>query len=272
MPHSDRFLPCSAPVPGRAAAGYLTSTTALELTEAPKRLVVIGANAIGLELGQFFLPVGTQVSFVDMAERIAPSEEPEVSEAWASVLTAQGAAVHTGAQMLGVRRSTDHVEVTVSVGAHQLVLTCDEVLVATGRRPNTDELGLEAAGVVVDGRGALAVDEELRTANPRTFGAGDVTGAPLFVYVSADEGALAVDNALRSAGQKVDLTGLPRVTFTAPQVAGAGLTEAQAIAAGYDVATSVLPLAAVPRALVNRDTTGLVKLVAQAGTGRLLGA
>ena len=264
--------PAAPPIPGLAEAGYLTSTTALELTGVPKRLVVIGANAIGLELGQFFLHVGSEVTFVDVAERIAPFEEPEVSETLASVLVAQGAAVHTGAQVLGVHRRDDHVEVRVQVGAHELVLACDEVLVATGRRPNTDGLGLEEAGVTLDGRGALVVDDELRTANPRIFGAGDVTGAPQFVYVSAYEGALAVDNALLGAGRKVDFTGLPRVTFTAPQVAGAGLTEAQAHAAGYEVETSVLPLAAVPRALVNHDTAGLVKLVAERGTGRLLGA
>ena len=266
--------PAVPPIPGLAEAGYLTSTSALELTEVPKRLVVIGANAIGLELGQFFLHVGAQVSFVDVAERIAPFEEPEVSEALASVLAAQGATVHTGAQVLGVRRSADHVEVRVRVGVgdREIDLACDEVLVATGRRPNTEGLGLEAAGVALDGRGALVVDEELRTANPRIYGAGDVTGAPQFVYVSAYEGALAVDNALLGAGRKVDFTGLPRVTFTSPQIASAGLTEAQAAAAGYEVETSVLPLAAVPRALVNHDTQGLVKLVAARGTGRLLGA
>jgi mercuric reductase len=264
--------PAAPPIPGLAEAGYLTSTSALELTEVPKRLVVIGANAIGLELGQFFLHVGTKVTFVDVAERIAPFEEPEVSGALTSVLTAQGAAIHTGAQVLGVQRGKGHVDVTVQVGARQFDLVADEILVATGRRPNSEGLGLEAAGVELDGRGALVVDDELRTANPRIFGAGDVTGAPQFVYVSAYEGALAIDNALLGAGRKLDFTGLPRVTFTAPQIAGAGLTEAQAAAAGFEVETSVLPLAAVPRALVNHGTAGLVKLVAERGTGRLLGA
>ena len=264
--------PAVPPIPGLAESGYLTSTSALELTEVPKRLVVIGANAIGLELGQFFLHVGSEVTFIDVAERIAPFEEPEISEALASVLAAQGAAIHTGAQVLQVDRHDGHVTVRAQVGEHELDLTCDEVLVATGRRPNTEGLGLEGAGVTLDGRGALVVDDELATANPRIYGAGDVTGAPQFVYVSAYEGALAVDNALLGAGRKVDFTGLPRVTFTTPQVAGAGLTEVQAAAAGYEVETSVLPLAAVPRALVNHDTAGLVKLVAEVGTGRLLGA
>ena len=264
--------PAVPPIPGLEETGYLTSTSALELTEVPKRLVVIGANAIGLELGQFFLHVGSEVTFVDVAERVAPFEEPEVSEALASILVAQGVSIHTGAQVLGVARGKDNVEVSVRVGEDQLNLACDEVLVATGRRPNTDGLGLDAAGVTLDGRGALVVDGELRTSNPRIYGAGDVTGAPQFVYVSAYEGALATDNALLGAGRTVDFTGLPRVIFTSPQVAAAGLTEAQAAAAGYEVATSLLPLSALPRALVNHDTAGVVKLVAEAGTGKLLGA
>jgi len=264
--------PAVPPIPGLAESGFLTSTSALELTAVPKRLVVIGANAIGLELGQFFLHVGSEVTFVDVAERIAPFEEPEVSEALASILTAQGAVIHTGAQVLGVRRARDQVELTVRAGEQHLDLVADEILVATGRRPNTEGLGLEKAGVELDARGAILVDDELRTANPRIFGAGDVTGAPQFVYVSAYEGALAVDNALLGAGGRTDFTGLPRVTFTTPQIASAGLTEAQAAAGGFGVETSILPLDAVPRALVNHDTAGLVKLVAEAGTGRLLGA
>lgn len=264
--------PAAPPIPGLTEAGYLTSTTALELTEVPKRLVVIGANAIGLELGQFFLHLGSDVTFVEVASRIAPFEEPEVSDALAEVLLSQGATIHAGAQVLEVRRSAGHVDVAVQVGDRRFDVVGDEVLVATGRPPNTDGLGLEAAGVDVDERGAVMVDDELRSSNPAVFAAGDVTGAPQFVYVSAYQGALAVDNALLGAGRKVDFAGLPRVTFTSPQLAGAGLTEAMARAAGHDVKVSVLPLEAVPRALVNHDTRGVVKLVAEAGTGRLLGA
>ena len=264
--------PALLAVPGLDEAGYLTSTSALELTEVPKRLVVIGANAIGLELGQFFLHLGAKVTFVDVAPRIAPFEEPEVSEALASVLISQGATVHIAAHVLGAYRSDGHVDVTLEARGRRFVVPADQVLVATGRRPNSDGLGLELAGAEVDQCGAVVVDDELRTSDPAVFAAGDVTGAPQFVYVSAYEGALAVENALLGAGRKVDFAGLPRVTFTTPQVAGAGLTEAQAREAGWEVETSVLPLEAVPRALVNHDTTGLVKLVAEAGTGRLLGA
>jgi mercuric reductase len=264
--------PAAPPVPGLDEAGYLTSTTALELTETPARLAVVGANAIGLELGQFFAHIGSKVTFIDVAERVAPFEEPEASAALTEALTGQGAVVHTSAQLNKVRRNGDARVLEISVGGRELVVEADEILVATGRRPHTEGLGLDVAEVETDARGAVVVDELLGTTNPLVWAAGDVTGAPQFVYVSAYQGALAAENALLDAGRPVDLSALPRVTFTAPQVASVGVTEAAATAAGRNVKTSVLPLDAVPRALVNRETTGLVKLVADADTDRLLGA
>ena len=264
--------PAAPPIPGLAGAGYLTSTTALGLKTVPERLAVIGANAVGLELGQFFLHLGSAVTFLDVADRIAPFEEPEVSQALAGVLAGQGATVHAPAQVLAVERGGDVRRIRVAVDGTETVIDADAVLVATGRRPNTAGLGLEAAGVATDARGAVVADAQLRTTNPRVWAAGDVTGAPQFVYVSAYQGALAAGNALLGEGVEADLTGLPRVIFTSPPAAGAGLTEAQASAAGYQVATSVLPAAAVPRALVNHDTSGVTKLVTDGATGILLGA
>ena len=275
---ADRFLvatgasPAVPPLPGLAEVGYLTSTTALGLKALPRRLAVIGASAIGLELGQFFLHAGVEVTLLEIAERVAPSEEPEVSDTLEKVLTSQGAAIHTGAQLIAARTSKGLIEIQVRVDETEFMVVADQILVATGRRPNTEGLGLRAAGVEIDGRGAIAVDDQLRTTNPRVFAAGDVTGAPQFVYVAAYQGALAAENALLDAGRAVDLTGLPRVTFTSPQIASAGVTEAQVRQSGHEVSVSVIGLESVPRALVNRDTRGLVKLVAEASTGRLLGA
>jgi mercuric reductase len=264
--------PAAPPIPGLAEAGYLTSTTALDLKQAPARLVVIGANAVGLELGQFFGHLGSAVTFLDVADRIAPFEEPEVSAALAGVLRGQGATIHAPAQVVAVERDGDVRRVRATVDGAETVIEADEILVATGRRPNTAGLGLDAAGVAVGARGAVVTDQRLRTANPRVWAAGDVTGAPQFVYVSAHHGALAAGNALLGEDRAADLTGLPRVIFTTPPAAGAGLTEAQARAAGHQVTTSVLPATAVPRALVSHDTAGVTKLVADAATGVLLGA
>jgi len=264
--------PAAPPIPGLAEAGYLTSTTALDLKAVPRRLAVIGANAIGLELGQFFLHLGSAVTFLDVADRITPFEEPEVSQALAGVLAGQGATIHAPAQVRAVERDGDVRRVRAIAGGTETVIDADEVLVATGRAPNTAGLGLEAAGVATSARGAVVVDAQLHTTNPRVWAAGDVTGAPQFVYVAAYQGALAAGNALLGESQEADLAGLPRVIFTSPPAAGAGLTEAQARTAGYQVTISVLPATAVPRALVNHDTSGVTKLVADAATGALLGA
>jgi mercuric reductase len=263
--------PSVPPIEGLAEAGYLTSTTALDLKERPGSIAVIGANAIGLELGQFFQHLGTKVLFFEVLDRIAPFEEPEISEALAAILREQGAEVFAPARILKVAGGHEGRVVHAEVGGETLEFPVDQVLVATGRRPNTAGMGLEEAGVALDGRGFVVVDEHLRTSNPKIFAAGDCTPSPQFVYVSAYQGALAAENALDGASRSVDLRALPRVTFTNPQIASAGLTEHQAREQGRDVRTSVLPLSAVPRAIVNRETRGLIKMVVDASTDELLG-
>lgn len=263
--------PAVPPIEGLQDVGYLTSTTALDLKELPESLAVIGANAIGLELGQFFLHLGTKVLFFDVLDRIAPFEEPEVSEALAGILRDQGAEVHAPARIVRVTADGGERIVHAEVDGVLRAFPVEEILVATGRAPNTARMGLDAAGIGLDRRGAIVVDEHLRTTNPRVFAAGDCTPAPQFVYVSAYEGNLAAEIALNGASRSVDLRALPRVTFTSPQIASAGLTEAQARSEGRDVKTSVLALSAVPRAIVNRETRGLIKMVADTSTDELLG-
>lgn len=260
--------PAVPPIPGLTEAGFLTSTTALELTELPRTLAVIGANAIGLELGQYFARLGTRVTLLEVLPRIAPFEEPDISSALAGIFVREGIEVVTGAQITGV----DDGRIRAVVSGEERTWHIDKILLAAGRRPNTVGLGLERSGIETDRRGAIVVDDQLRTTNPRVWAAGDVTSAPQFVYVAAYEGTLAAENILAGSDRRVDLHALPRVTFTHPQVAAVGLTEAQAREAGHDVQVSVLPLDYVPRAVVNRETEGLFKLVADAQTDRLLGA
>lgn len=264
--------PAIPPIDGLKEAGYLTSTTALELREPPAELAVIGANAIGLEMGQLFMHLGSRVTFLESMPRITPLEEPEVSETVEAILHEQGASVLTGVRITSVVREGDRRVVSYQSGGGSRELRVDQVLVATGRRPNTAGLGLEKAGIETTERGAVKVDERLRTTNPRVWAAGDVTGHPQFVYVAAYEGNLAARNALEGDDLRVDFTSVPRVIFTTPTVAAAGLTDEQANAQGIDCECRVLPLSAVPRALVNRDTRGFVKIVAERETGRIIGA
>ena len=264
--------PWLPPIPGLAEAEPLTSTTALELDRLPQRLLVIGANAVGLELGQYFHQLGSRVTFLEALPRLAPFEEPEISAALFATFENHGVDAELGVRIQRVERdgTTRRVFFTDADGQARS-MEAEAVLVATGRRPNTANLALDRAGVAVDAKGAILTDAGLRTSTPRVWAAGDCTQAPQFVYVSAYEGALAVDNILNSADRTVDFSALPKVTFTSPQIASVGLGDEAAQAAGYDAHSVLLPLESVPRAIVNRDTWGVIKLVAEKETGRLLG-
>jgi len=264
--------PAVPAIDGLHEAGYLTSTSALDVRIPPRELAVIGANAVGLELGQLFMKLGSKVTFLEAMPRITPLEELEVSAVMRSVLEEDGATVLTGVKIDSVRRDGDRRRVSFEQRGGRNEISVDHVLVATGRRPNTAALGLEKAGIALTERGAVMVDEHLRSTNPRVWAAGDVTGHPQFVYVAAYEGNLAARNALEAADLKVDFTAMPRIIFTTPTVAAAGLTDGQANAQGIRCSCRVLPLSAVPRALVNRDTRGFVKIVAEQATGRIIGA
>ncbi|MFD4190511.1 mercury(II) reductase [Amycolatopsis thermoflava] len=260
------------PIDGLAEAGYLTSTTAMELDTLPASMIVVGGNAVGLEQAQLFARLGVAVTIVEALDRLAPFEEPEVSAAIIDVFRDEGITVHTGATVAAAhtRDGDKAVSVRTADGAH-VELRAEQLLVATGRRPVTTGLGLDAVGVKTGTRGEVVVDDYLRTTNERVWAAGDVTGAAQFVYVAAAQGTLVADNALGGAQRTLDYTALPRVTFTSPAIAAVGMTDTQAVEAGLRCDCRTLPLSYVPRALANRDTRGLVKIVAEAGTGRLLG-
>ncbi|HEU0076243.1 MAG TPA: mercury(II) reductase, partial [Longimicrobiaceae bacterium] len=268
--------PAMPPIPGLREAGALDSTTAMELEALPESMIVIGAGSIGLELGQAFARFGVRVVVLELAGRILPGEDPEVSAALARALDAGGVEIHTGVQVTGVSRQEGRYTVQVQDGSMSGSLQAEQLLVATGRAPNTEGLGLEAAGVETDAAGYIRVDEHMRTSNPSVFAAGDVTGGPGYVYVAALGGGIAAQAAVAEAAEgapiPIDLSAVPRVTFTDPQVAAVGLTEAQARAAGYRARATTFPVAALPRGVVSHRTGGLVKLVAEEGTDRLLGA
>jgi mercuric reductase len=259
------------PIPGLETAGYLTSTNALDLNDAPPRLAVLGAGPVGLELGQMLGNYGSQVTFVARRD-IAPRAEPEVSAALREVLEGEGHRVTAPATTTKVSVEAGDKVLHGHADGEPFELRVDEILVATGRTPNTEDLGLEQIGVELDESGAIVVDTEQRTSMFPIYAAGDVTNRPRFVYVAAASAAAAAQNALLGGNEQLDFGALPQVVFTSPAIAQAGLTEADARERGLDVATTVLPLEAVPRALVNGDTRGLFKLVAEAGSGRVLGA
>ncbi len=264
--------PWAAPIPGLADAGYLTSTTALDLKELPKSMIVLGANAVGLELAQTYARAGTYVTILELLPRIAPFEDEEISAALTSYLENEGIQIVTNFQSSHVTKQEGRYVLTGRQDGVEFTFDAEQLLVATGRRPNTADMGLEEADVLLGNRGEVLVSETLRTNNPFVYAAGDVTGKDMFVYVAAYAGGLAAENALNGIGETYDAGYIARVTFTDPQIASAGLTEVQAREQGYDVKVSVLPMEYVPRALAARDTRGLIKLVVDGATDHLLGA
>lgn len=250
-------------LPGLHHVSYLTSTTAMEQQSLPTSMVVLGGGDVGLEQAQLWAHLGVQVTLVG---RLAPHAEPEIADVLRRVFADDGVAI-VEERGVAVESAAAGVLVRTASGAQ---VVGERLLVATGRSADTGGLGLAAAGVATDERGFVVVDRWQRSSNPRVFAAGDVCGAPQYVYVAAQTGRAAAANAL-GGDQEVDDTGLPRVTFTTPQLASAGITEQQALAAGHDCDCRVLGAQDIPRALANRDTRGALKLVADARTGRVLG-
>jgi mercuric reductase len=258
-------------MPGLKDVEYLTSTSALQLKEVPKRLAVIGSGYIAMELGQLFHNLGSQVTLMQRSKRVLKEYDPEISDAVSKFILEQGIELITGAAYEHIEEVGGIKRIHIEAAGEKRIIEAEQLLIAAGRRPNTDTLNLEAAGVQAGKRGEVIVGDDLRTSNPRIFAAGDVTMGPQFVYVAAYEGGIVADNAVGGLNRKADLSAVPGVTFTNPSIATVGLTEEQAKEKGYKVKTSVLPLDAVPRANVNRETSGVFKLVVDEETHKILG-
>ncbi|OLO12483.1 mercury(II) reductase [Chromohalobacter japonicus] len=256
--------PAEPPVPGLVETPYLTSTSALALDTLPERLVVIGAGFVALELAQAFARLGSQVTVL-ARNRLLSEEDPALGDAVEAAFRRDGIEVHKQTQASRVAY-TDH-EFVLETDAG--TLRAEQLLVATGRTPNTETLNLESIGVETSS-GTILVDEHLQTTVPGIYAAGDCTDQPAFVYVAAAGGSRAAIN-MTGGKATLDLDAMPAVMFTDPQVATVGLTEAEALMQGFSVDTRLLDLENVPRALVNFDTHGFIKMVAERDSGRLLG-
>lgn len=258
------------PIEGINNVPYLTSTTALELDHLPESMIVIGGGVIGCELGQMFARMGTTVTII-CRSRLLSSGEPEVSQALQESLESEGVNVRSGATYKSITKNGD-ICLSYEHEDRHYDLIAEQVLVATGRRPNSDDLGLEEVGVELLPNAGIKTDDRMRTTRIGVYAAGDVTGQDMFVYMAANGAKIASENALNGDSLQYDNSVIPEVIFTDPQVATVGLTEVAARQAGFNVKTSILGLEHVPRALAARDTRGLIKLVADTETKKLLGA
>lgn len=270
--HADRTLiatgasPAIPDTPGLAGTPYWTSTEALVADELPGCLIVYGGSVVAVELAQAFLRLGAKVTMVARSTLLS-REDPAIGAELARALEAEGMRILTHTTLK--RISFEGGRFLVDTGSEQLA--GDRLLIATGRSANTRTLDLEKAGVKTDKSGAILVDERMQTSAPGIYAAGDCTIQPEYVYVAAAAGTRAAIN-MTGGDARLDLSVLPAVVFTDPQVATVGLSETQAAKQGIETESRTLTLDNVPRALANFDTRGFIKLVAEKRSGRLIGA
>ncbi|MEU7043347.1 NAD(P)/FAD-dependent oxidoreductase [Streptomyces varsoviensis] len=256
------------PVPGLADVPYWTNRDAIAAKEPPRNLIVLGGGAIGSELAQAFARFGSRVTIIEAAQRLLANEEPEAGKLLADVMESEGVTVRTDARAAEVRHSGDRFTVVLDGGEE---ISGDQLLVATGRRADLSELGLETVGLDPTAR-TLAVDEQLLAA-PGLWGVGDVTGRGAFTHVAMYQAAIATRGVLGEPGPAADYRALPRVTFCDPEIGAVGLTESQARDQGLRVRTGLSQVPSTARGWIHKaGNEGLVKVVEDVDRGVLVGA
>jgi len=273
--------PVIPPIKGLDRVPYLTSdllTTdkTQELTRLPESMIIIGAGYIALELGQMFHRFGTRVTILERSQVILPRYEPEVSDALTFILHKEGVNIVTEVQVTRVsQKSKTKIEVAANVGGVPQTFTAQKLLIATGREPNTNDIGLEKAGVEVDERGYVKVNDELQTSIPNIWAAGDVIGDQIdnqpATPVGAHDGVIAAMNALSGERRKVNHRVIPRVIFTDPQVAVVGQTDEEVVGSGVRCWCGTIPLEYVPRAGATHQINGIAKIVIDRDTQEVKG-
>jgi mercuric reductase len=263
--------PTAPPIDGLKETGYLTSDTVWDLNERPESLGVIGGGAIGLEIGQAFLHFGSEVSIVEAMQRIVPTAEPEISETLQDKLTQEGMQFHIKARInrVGKENGKKYLEVVTAQGKSKIRV--DEILVATGRAPNTNELSLDRAGVEVDQRGLIKTDLTMKTSNSRIYAAGDCVSKKLMLEtLAAREGVVAASN-IMGEGATVDYQSAPWAVFTSPQIAAVGVTEEEFVRQTGACSCRVVRLNDVPKAVMLGEREGLIKLIINPNNDKVIG-
>lgn len=274
--------PVAPPVEGLDRVRYLTSDLltsdeAVEMTELPRSLIVLGGGYIALELGQMFRRFGTKVTILERNDQLlAHGYEPEVGRTIGAIFEEEGIQVVTRASVRWVRNEAEGIVAGVKIGDRSQEYQAEKLVVATGRRPNTEGIAPENAGVAVGEKGQVLVDEYLQTNVPHIFAGGDAigseTGSQMATPVGSQDGGIAAHNALSGAKPRsVNHRVIPRAIFVDPQIAVVGMTESEAVAAGHSCWCNTLPMSLVPRAGVIRDTRGIIKMVADSETNEVLG-
>ena len=275
---ADHFLVASGGFPripaiaGLDRCDYLTSRSALLMKRLPKSMVIIGGGVIAVELGQMFRRLGCRITILEHGSRILPVLEPEPIEALHEVLVGEGVKIVPNVVFCSVAKVGDLTVINADLGNRRHEYTCERLLLAVGIAPATEGIGLEKAGVELDRKGFIKTDRQMKTSMPGIWAAGDVTGGMMIASVGAREGIVAVDDMFnQGCGCVMDYLTAPMSIFTDPEVGIVGHTEQSARQAGFDIIVNTMPVSAIPKAHVTGHTAGVIKMIADRLTGRLLG-
>jgi len=261
--------PTIPPVDGLDKIKYLTNETIMELLEVPESLAILGGGYVGLEFGQMFARFGSKVTIIQRAGQIVPHEDPEVAAELQKALEAEGVKFLLDAKVARVEEKDGAVAVSLESGK---VVTGAQLLVATGRRPNTEDLALDKAGVETRADGTIKVNGRLETNVPGIWGLGDIKGGPAFTHISYNDYQIVYANLIEGKNLSIDKRIVPYCVFTDPELGRAGLTEKEARAKGYELKIGKAAMSHVARAHERDETAGLMKLVVDASNDRILGA
>jgi mercuric reductase len=267
---SSSFIP---QIEGIEKVNYLTNDEALSLNKLPKSMVILGGGPLGIEFAQMFSRFGTKVCVLQSSERIVKREEAELANLLQKYLEEEGIEIFTKTEVKSVFQKGNKKIVKASINGNVKIYEAEELLVATGRKPNTSNLGLEKVGVKLGKRGEILVNDEMQ-ASENIWAAGDVIGEPMLETVAAKTGMIAATNALSKSEnekRKMDWNVVPHAVFTDPQLAGVGLTEEQVIEKGIKCKCSTIPLELVPKARAIKNTKGAIKMIVNSETEEILG-
>jgi mercuric reductase len=261
-------------IEGLKDIGYLTNTTLFDLEEKPESITIMGAGYIGLEIAMAYNRLGVKVRIIEFTDRVLRTQTPDISEELEKHMKREGIEILPNFRAVKFERkdNTTFIHCKCPDGSTTQLIEPGKIVVASGTKPNTQMLGWHNIGLQLTKSGHVSVNAKMETNLPNIYAVGDVTNTPAFVYTAAYEGKIAVENTFTGAEKKTDYTSLPWVVFTDPQVAGAGLDEAQAEAQNIPFEVSKLSLSDVPRALAANDTRGFIKLIRNTETDKLIGA
>ena len=259
-------------IPGLDTVPFLTNATIMELQAVPEHLIVLGGGYIGLEFGQMFRRFGSRVIIIHNGERVLPREDPDITSALTEALESEGIVLRMNVETKRVDHRDGAIALTVESSGRSETLQGSHFLVATGRKPNTDDLGLEAAGVLTDARGYIIVNGRMETNVPGVWALGDVKGGPAFTHISYNDYQIAYANIVEGKNLSIVNRYLPYALFTDPQLGRVGITETEARASGRKFKMGTFPMSSVSRAIERDETAGLMKIIVDAQSDRILGA